>query len=43
MEYNEMAAISRKKLESYAFVRLLRLFAAILFPHSVAYAAAPSV
>ena len=32
MEYNEMAANSRKKLKSYAFMRLLRLFAAICFP-----------
>ena len=43
MEYNEMAAKRRKKLKSYAFMRRLRLFAAILFPHSVAYAAAASV
>ena len=42
MEYNEMAAKRRKKLKTYAFMRLLRLFAAILFPHSVAYAAASS-
>lgn len=42
-EYNEMAAKRRKKLKSYAFIRLLRLFAAILLPRSVAYAAASSV
>ena len=43
MEYNEMAAKRRKKLKSYALMRLLRLFAAAFFPHSVAYAAASSV
>ena len=43
MEYNEMAAKMRQKLKSYAFMRRLRFFAAILFPHSVAYAAASSV
>ena len=43
MEYNEMAAKRRKKLKSYAFMRLLRLFAAILSPHSVASGAASSV
>ncbi len=43
MEYNEMVAKMRKKLKSYAFLRRLRLFAAILFPHFVAYAAASSV
>jgi hypothetical protein len=43
MEYNEMAAIRRKKLQSDAFMRLLRLFAAILLSHPVAYAAAFSV
>jgi hypothetical protein len=42
-EYNEMAAKRRKKLKSEAFMRLLRLFAAILLPRSVAYAAASSV
>lgn len=36
MEYNEMAAKGRKKLKSYAFIRLLRLLAAILLPRSVA-------
>ena len=43
MEYNEIAAKRRKKLKTYAFMRLLRFFAAIFFPHSVAYAAASSV
>ena len=43
MEYNEIAAKKRKQLKSYAFMRLLRLFAAILFPYSAAYAPAPSV
>jgi len=43
MEYNEMAAKRRKKLKSCAFMRFLRLFAASLLPHSVAYVAASSV
>ncbi len=48
MEYKEIAAKRRKKRKTYvakhiAFMRLLRLFVAIIFSHCVAYAAALSV
>lgn len=40
MECNEPAAKRHKTLKSSALMRFLRLFAAFLFPCSVAYAAA---
>jgi hypothetical protein len=43
MEYNEIAAKRRKKRKSSCFLRLLRLFAAILFSQSVVYATDYSV
>ena len=38
MGYNEVAAKKRKKRKSLVFMRLLRLFAAILYSSSVVYA-----
>ena len=42
-EYNEIAAKKRQQRKYIAFMRLLRLFAAILFSHCCAYVAVLSI